>query len=49
MTTAEAYRKNIAKMCAEMSEPQLQRVLARVQHIWLTNCTPQKVERENVA
>ena len=46
MTTSEAYRKNIAKMCAEMSESQLQRVLARVQHIWLTNCTSQKVEKE---
>jgi hypothetical protein len=48
MTTAESYRKNIAKMCAEMSEPQLQRVLARVQHIWLTNCTSQKVEKNKL-
>lgn len=48
MTTAEAYRKSIAKMCDEMSESQLQRVLARVQHVWLMNCKPQKVKKENV-
>mgnify|MGYP000660728059 CR=1 FL=1 len=40
MTTAEAYRKNIAKMCAEMSESQLQRVPARVQHRGAKSASP---------
>lgn len=46
MNTSEVYRREIEKMCAEMSESQLQRVLARVQHIWLTNCTPPESRKE---
>ena len=34
MTTAEAYRKNIAKMCAEMSESQLQRASPIIPQFW---------------
>ena len=49
MTNAEQYRRCIDDMCKNMTEAQLQRILARVQHVWLMNCRPQKVKKENVA